>query len=361
VLKYHVQNPDSAGVRSSSEINTGVFYLKPDGWCYSTNKSSQRFLDSMTRGLHGHWRVAEGISQGFYLQEHIIEEEQTSLQEHLGKCTEALENVISVFHLKTDDGTRQQIQITSIPGCKCFGQEGFLTLIQDLSKYQGLKEVFTRLEELNLVGKIAGSVAHEVRNPLTVVRGHLQLLGWNQELKKHYEQLDTMITEIDRAVEILTELLYMSKPSETRMERQNINDILNHLYPLLNAEALVNLHEVEYNLEEVPDVMLDKKKFRQVVLNLVNNGLQAMENHDKIIIRTYARGRKVYFAIKDHGKGIPSEVLKKLGTPFLTTKPDGTGLGLAACYNIINEHQAKMEVDTGPNGTTFTIIFDAAP
>jgi len=220
------------------------------------------------------------------------------------------------------------------------------------------KEICNRLEELNFIGKIAGSVAHEVRNPLTVVRGHLQVLGWDKALENHYERLETMILEIDRAVEILNELLYMSRPSKPKMERQNINDILNKLYQLLNAEALVHLHEVEYDLQVIPDVMLDQKKFRQVVLNLVNNGFQAMENHSKIILRTYSQDGKVFFAVKDHGKGILQEVLGKLGTPFLTTKPNGTGLGLASCYNIIVEHNAKMEVDTGPEGTTFTIIFD---
>jgi signal transduction histidine kinase len=295
----------------------------------------------------------------FNLQEYIMNEEQNILHEHLDKCSKDKENVISVVRLKYPDGSTQQIQITSVPSCKWSEKDCFLTIFQELKNYSGTNDVFTRLEELNLVGKIAGSVAHEVRNPLTVVRGHLQLLGWDKQLEKYHEQLETMITEIDRAVEILTELLYMSRPSKTRMERENINTILNHLYQLLNAEALVNLHEVVYELEEVPDVMLDKKRFRQVVLNLVNNGLQAMEEHSRIIIKTFTSAGKVYFAVKDHGKGIPPEVLKKIGTPFLTTKANGTGLGLSACYNIIADHRASMEVDTGPEGTTFTIIFDA--
>jgi signal transduction histidine kinase len=84
-----------------------------------------------------------------------------------------------------------------------------------------------------------------------------------------------------------------------------------------------------------------------------------MENHGKIIIRTYAKDDKVFFAVEDHGKGIPPEVLPKLGTPFFTTKPGGTGLGLASCYNIVAEHKAKMEVESSPQGTRFTVIFDA--
>jgi len=328
------------------DMKTKVFYLKSSGWCYDT-----RSQDNV---------VKEGNESGFNLQEYIIGEDKGLLEEHLKKCSETQQNVMSVFRLQLPDGSTQRLQITSVPTCKCLGDEGYLTIFQDLNNFEGLKDIFTRLEELNLVGKIAGSVAHEVRNPLTVVRGHLQLLGWDSQLEKHQEQLTTMISEIDRAVEILTELLYMSKPSQTRMEKKNINDILNQLYQLLHAEALVNLHEIVYELEEIPDVLLDKKRFRQVVLNLVNNGLQAMEAHNKIIIQTYAKGDQVFFVVKDHGKGIPPEVLKRIGTPFLTTKVNGTGLGLAASYNIIAEHHGKIEVDTGSDGTTFTIVFDAA-
>lgn len=220
------------------------------------------------------------------------------------------------------------------------------------------KDISSCFEELNLTEKIAGSVAHEVRNSLTVVRSRLQLMSWDESLKEYYEQLETMIVEIDRAVEILSELLHMSKPSELKLEPQNLNDILNDFYQLLRGETLAKHHEITLQLEKIPDVMVNKKKFLQVVLNLVNNGIQAMEGHGKLIIRTYAEDGKVFFAVKDHGGGIPIEILPKLGTPFLTTKTNGTGLGLTFCYNIIAEHKAVMKVDTGAEGTTFTIVFD---
>ncbi|RNC29463.1 MAG: Sporulation kinase E [Candidatus Dichloromethanomonas elyunquensis] len=223
-----------------------------------------------------------------------------------------------------------------------------------------LNDVLNRFNELNLMGVMAGGIVHEVRNPLTVVRGRLQLLTCDSELEKYHQELQTLILEIDRAVELLTELLYLSKPTKTKMERQNINEILNQLYPFINAGALVNLQEIVYELEDVPDVMLNQKRFRQVVLNLVNNALQAMEKHKKVIIRTFGKEGKVYFVVQDEGSGIPPEVVKNLGTPFLTTKDSGTGLGLAACYQIIAEHQAGIQVDTSSAGTNFTIIFDEA-
>ncbi|NLI90708.1 MAG: hypothetical protein GX434_00490 [Peptococcaceae bacterium] len=233
-------------------------------------------------------------------------------------------------------------------------------MIEDINPDYELHSVCNCLDELKLIRKIAGTVAHEVRNSLSIVRGQLQLLEGNNQLKKYHEKVETMITEIDRAAEILTELLHMSKPSRAKLEKQNVNQILHQLYQLLQAEALINLQEVIYELEDIPDVMLDKKRFRQVVLNLVNNGLQAMNEHKKITIRTFARDGKVYFVVKDQGGGIPPEVLNKLGTPFVTTKAGGTGLGLAASYQIIAEHKAGIQVDSGSDGTTFTIIFDEA-
>lgn len=359
MLDYSLQNDEMNGLSSySGLLKTGVLYLTPEGLCLCPDQSAKGFIDTLTRGEYENYMFKGLNFDGFNLKEYICLQDRFLLCEHLERCSDTDEKVETIMDFRSVDGIDHRIQMTSIPTCKCFEQKGFLTILHDLSNFRGLKDVINRLEELNLVGKIAGSVAHEVRNPLTVVRGHLQLLGWDANLKKYEEQLDTMIMEIDRAVEILSELLYMSRPSKPKMERQNINDIMNKLIQLLNAEALVNLHEVVYELEEVPDVMLDKKRFRQVVLNLVNNGFQAMEDHSKIIIRTYAQDGKVFFSVRDHGKGIPPEVMKKLGSPFLTTKPNGTGLGLAACYNIIAEHKAKMEVDTGPQGTTFTVVFN---
>lgn len=340
-------------------IDSGLFFLTPDGSLHGIDAEAEALMHMLTQGEISPFMVNEDTSKYFTFTHYICPEDRSLLEEHLKSCLGSKQNVSTVLRFKSVSGTNHQVQLTSLTGCSCFGRQGYLTIIHNLSNFRTLNDMFIRLEELNLVGKIAGSVAHEVRNPLTVVRGHLQLLSWEDELKKYGGKIETMIAEIDRAVEILTELLYLSKPGQYRMERCNINEVLNHLYQLLNAEALVNLHEIIYELNDIPDVMLDKKRFRQVVLNLVNNAFQAMESHSTVHLKTYSEHDKVYFAIRDHGKGIPPEILKKLGTPFVTTKATGTGLGLAACYNIIAEHNAAMEVDTGPDGTTFTIIFDA--
>lgn len=360
MFQYSHETEDNDHGTYTGAIRTEVLYLDVEGNYWLPDSSAEGFISDFRLSESRQERIAENQPAKYNLHKYLSNEDKIIFQEHLIKCSAAKNGVTSTLDFRLPDGSVKKVQMTSFPGSHCLHTSGFLTILHDLSIYQSLKDLAIRIEELNLVGKIAGSVAHEVRNPLTVVRGHLQLLSWDKALTPYYEQFESMIAEVDRAVEILNELLYMSRPREPRLERQNLNEILNKLYELLNAEALVNQHEVVYELEDVPDVNLDKKRFRQIVLNLVNNGLQAMDNHNRIIIRTYARDGKVYFAVQDHGKGIPPEVLKKLGTPFVSTKANGTGLGLVSCYSIVAEHKAEMEVETGPGGTTFTIIFDEA-
>ena len=339
-------------------IGVGYYFLRDDGSCTCVNDGSLDFVSKIINNKCE--RVRENDAGIIKLKDYIATEDKKLFDEHIRRCSKTKEDIMTVLAIQRPDGHKQRVQINSLPSCisKHYGQKGYLTTILDRDHTQEIGGIFERLEELNLVGKIAGSVAHEVRNPLTVVRGHLQLLSWDEGLKKHSEKLETMILEIDRAVEILTELLYMSTPTKSKLERHNINDVLNKLFQLLNAEALVNSHELIYELSPVPDVMLDKKRFRQVILNLVNNGFQSMESHSKLIVRTYASDGKVYFSVKDHGTGIPDELLKRIGIPFVTTKTNGTGLGLASCYNIVAQHGATIEIDTGAEGTTFTIVFD---
>ncbi len=359
LLDYSLQTdiPTPRGT-STDAIGIGYLLLRDDGSCTCVNNSALDFLNNL---MEIGWDCITDDAKIIHIKDYIVSEDKRLFDEHVRRCCQSEEEeIITALTIQRPDGHKQRVQLNTLPRCirEYEGQKGYLTLILSLNDPQGLNDIFERLEELNLVGKIAGSVAHEVRNPLTVVRGHLQLLSWDESLQKHSEKLETMIAEIDRAVEILTELLYMSSPTVSKLEHHNINDVLNKLFQLLNAEALVNLHELIYDLNPVPDVMLDKKRIRQVVLNLVNNGFQSMENRSSLIIRTYARDGKVFFSVKDHGKGIPPGVLKKIGTPFVTTKPNGTGLGLASCYNIAAQHGAKVEIETSSEGTTFTIVFD---
>ena len=111
------------------------------------------------------------------------------------------------------------------------------------------------------------------------------------------------------------------------------------------------------DLADVPDLNMDEKQIRQLVLNLVRNGIEAMSRHGELTIKTSRKKDRVVLSMKDQGNGIPPEVLEKLGTPFFTTKETGTGLGLPVCYRIAESHNARIEIETGKRGTTFIVSF----
>lgn len=215
-----------------------------------------------------------------------------------------------------------------------------------------------RMDRLNLVGEMAASIGHEVRNPMTTVRGYLQFFQRKDEFAKHGEQLSIMIEEIDRANSIITEFLALAKDKTLTMKKGNLNDCVKALHLLLQADAFHRGHNLRMELGEIPDFDFDEKEIRQMILNLVRNGMEAMDSNGVVMIRTYVDSGQLKLVIEDSGSGIPNEVIPKLGTPFVTTKDDGTGLGLAVCYRVAERHGAKIEVSTGPNGTTFTINFN---
>ena len=213
------------------------------------------------------------------------------------------------------------------------------------------------LERLNLVGEMAAGIGHEVRNPMTTIRGFLQMLIKKQECVKYWEYYKLMIEELDRANAIITEFLSLAKERIVSPHSKNINMIIKSLLPLIEAAAIVANKYIKVELSEIPDFLVDDKEIRQLILNLVRNSLDAMSPGGYLTIRTYIEENEVILAIKDQGTGIAPEVLKKIGTPFFTTKEQGTGLGLAICYGIAAHHNAVIEVETSEKGTTFFIRF----
>lgn len=232
-----------------------------------------------------------------------------------------------------------------------------LTMAIDISEIKQLKEEMLRLDRLNLVGEMAAGIGHEIRNPMTTVRGFLQLLGAKEECARYKDFFALMIKELDSANAIITEYLSLAKNKAIELKEQNLNHIVQALFPLIRADAVQNDKYVELVLGDIPDLLLDEKEIRQLILNLARNGLEAMASGGTLTIRTYLEGNKVVIEVQDKGQGIAPDTLKKLGTPFFTTKDYGTGLGLAVCFSIAKRHKAKIEVKTSSGGSIFIVQF----
>ena len=237
------------------------------------------------------------------------------------------------------------------------GEPCILNVITDLTEWEQLQNKIKRLDRLNLVGEMAAGLGHEIRNPMQTVRGFIQLLSANEEFKSHNQYFSLMISEIDRVNEIISEYLNLAKTKRISLERQNLNDVIHALFPLMQAEANLSGKHIDLDLGDQFPILLDEKEIRQLLLNLVQNGLEASPNNGVLSIKTQKQDNHVLLTVTDQGAGIPEGVLKKMGTPFFTTKDNGTGLGLAICYSIAQRHNATIDIESGASGTTFLVKF----
>lgn len=239
--------------------------------------------------------------------------------------------------------------------------ELLLTNAYDVTEIKSMEEEIQHLDRLSLVGQLAAGISHEVRNPMTTVRGFLQMLMKKDGCRQYQEYFELMISELDRANSIISEFLSVAKPKQPDCREANINNIIQAIEPLLTTDALAASKHIVLELGAVHNLCVDEKEIRQLLLNLVRNGLEAMPGTGSIVIKTYEENEQVVLVVQDEGEGIPSHIINRLGTPFLTSKANGTGLGLTVCYGIASRHNAQIDVTTGSTGTTVYVRFNKKP
>lgn len=258
------------------------------------------------------------------------------------------------IHYTTKKGERRE-GLLSIEIIEIHGENCELSVIFDITEKINWEKEMSRLEQLNLIGEMAAGIAHEIRNPMTTIRGFLQISRETKTFSQEY--IDIMLEELSRANNIITEYLSLARNKSTELHPKQLNNILQSLEPLLQAEALLSGKTIEMHYGTCPNILVDEKEIRQLILNLSINGLEAMRQGGLLTITTSVKEGYVILMIQDEGEGIKEEHLDKLGTPFFTTKERGTGLGLAVCYSIASRHRAVIEVETGERGTTFFVKF----
>jgi two-component system sporulation sensor kinase C len=233
-------------------------------------------------------------------------------------------------------------------------------VIRDITARKTLEQVAACLDRMNMVGNMAVTVAHEIRNPMTTIRGYLQLLEKKKEYQADKGTFDLMIEEIDRANAIIREYLALSREKLANLELCSLNYVIESLFPLIEADAIASKVYVNLDLADIPKLLLDKNEIRQMLLNLVRNSIEAMSFGGKLVIKTFQDNNNIILSIGDQGSGIPAHILDKLGTPFITTKDAGTGLGLPICYQIAHRHKASIDIKTSNQGTTISIHFKSS-
>lgn len=263
--------------------------------------------------------------------------------------------------VKRKNGSENLMRIKSSPIKEDTNIIGAMLLIEDISEHRKIEKEMARLDQLNTVGEIAAGIGHEIRNPMTTVKGFLQILSQHEDFDRYQHYFSLMLEELERANSIISEFLALAKNKLVDLRPWNLNTIITTIFPLLQADATLTDKSIVLQLDDIPDILADEKEIRQLLLNLVRNGLESMQPGGRVYIKTYLEADHVVLSVRDEGKGIDSEILEKLGKPFVTTKENGTGLGLAICYSIVSRHEATIQPYTTPMGSTFVIRFKVPP
>jgi two-component system sensor histidine kinase HydH len=241
---------------------------------------------------------------------------------------------------------------------------GAVVVLRDLSQIKRLEEQVRRSEKLAAIGHLAAGVAHEIRNPLSSIRGFAYLLGRGHgEETPEREYADVMVREIDRINHVVTGLLNFARPMALETESIRILDIIDHVISLVSADA--KPHDIDIRVDCEPTLrpmMVDPNQVTQALLNLMLNALQALQQGGLIMIQaaTIEDGKAIEIRVTDDGPGIDPAVQENIFEPFYTTRERGTGLGLAMVQKIAENHNGSVKVESPPpgktRGTRFTLM-----
>lgn len=234
------------------------------------------------------------------------------------------------------------------------GLAGEVLLIRDLTGVKLLEKELRRSERLAALGKMAAGVAHELRNPLSSIKGLAVLL--QSQLSATgcgVENAEILVKEVDRLNRSIGELLDYARPGQLKKEPTRIGDIIQKTVSLVQVDAESYKISVTVRLaEDLPEVCVDPDKLKQVLLNLLLNAIQAMPDGGILTVKAEWEGRMIVVDIHDNGMGITPENLQRVFDPYFTTKSTGTGLGLALSAKIVEEHGGSIKISSVPNEYT---------
>ncbi|UUZ86734.1 PAS domain-containing protein [Paenibacillus sp. P26] len=232
--------------------------------------------------------------------------------------------------------------------------------LTDITEEKISEEILRRSDKLHVIGEMASGVAHEIRNPLTTIKGFMQIIRPKIQ-EKHY--VDTVLTEIERINQIVSEFMALAKPYAANFSPRNVMEMIRDTVNLLRPQLAMNSVQVSLSEEtgEAPLVYCEENQIKQVFINIIKNAMEAMPDGGPISISVQRSGRYISIRISDQGRGIESHLLDKVGVPFHTTKENGTGLGLMVSGRIVENHKGSLTIQSVVNqGTTVTIVLPSA-
>jgi len=241
-------------------------------------------------------------------------------------------------------------------------------LIKDIEQHKLMEEQLAQADKLASIGELSSGVAHEINNPLGVILGYTQLLLRNEkDNSERHGDLKTIEKHVRNCKSIVEDLLSFSRKSKTEKAPADIHQVIEDVIVFVQHHSDIENIRIEKQFQsQIPPTMIDEKKIKQVLINLLVNAIHAVGKAGHIIIATGLKPTRDWLSVtvQDDGKGIEKKDQKKIFDPFYTTKPtgEGTGLGLSVSYGIIKDHGGEIEVESKSGlGTTFTFMLPITP
>jgi signal transduction histidine kinase len=266
--------------------------------------------------------------------------------------------------ITTETGRHVEISLDFIHDDRAVYPQESLGALLTLHDVESVREIESDLElsrRLAAIGRLTAGVGHEVKNPINAIVVHLELLrnklgGSDNKAMRHLEVIESEIQRLDRVVQTLVDF---SRPVELQLKEQDLRRVVSAVLMLASAELETRDVHVQSDLPDHPVLAkVDADLLKQALLNVVLNGAQAMADGGKLAVRLAEDGRMALLSIHDQGSGIPPEVRDKIFDLYFTTKKDGSGIGLAMTYRIVELHNGSIEVESSAtHGTTFTLRF----
>ena len=260
---------------------------------------------------------------------------------------------------KAKDGSFYWVHTTIVPFLNEDGKPyQFVAIRNDITDQKRAEESLIKLEKLSAIGELAAGVAHEIRNPLTTIKGFTEFLNAEEKEDKKKEYFKILLDEIERINYIVGEFMLLAKPQSITLKTKPLIPIITSVIKFLQSE--MNLHNVLTTLDfGSQDIYIecDENQIKQVFLNIIKNAIEAMPTGGTLEIKLARKSDKIHIIFIDSGMGIPKEKLIKIGQPFFTTKESGNGLGMMVSFKIIQNHKGNIHIDSTEGvGTTFTIV-----
>ncbi len=240
--------------------------------------------------------------------------------------------------------------------------DAYILVFNDITVSRRNEARLRRSENLASMTTMAAGVAHEIKNPLAAMSIHLQLLNKAFERKETLKiddaarYINVLSEEIDRLNSIVVDFLFAVRPMDTQLKLTSISKAVNEICDFVEPELTENKVQLIRDIKSTPKVELDNNLFRQALLNIIKNAMNAIEKKGKIVVCVKHLGDEVVITVKDTGKGMSKETQNKIFEPYFTTKASGTGLGLTVVYKVIKEHKGEIRVHSDKGkGSEFII------